>query len=78
LTAWRCRRARLTSQDAVAAGERLVLVVGPKAGLSDFVRQEWRFALQADKAITPILRNPSPIIQAKDEGAQLYPDRPRL
>jgi hypothetical protein len=56
----------------------LVLVVGPKAGLSDFVRQEWRFALQADKAITPILRNPSPIIQAKDEGAQLYPDRPRL
>jgi hypothetical protein len=43
-------------QDAVAARERLVLVVGPKAALSDYVRQEWQFALQADKAATPILR----------------------
>ena len=43
-------------QDAVAARERLVLVVGPKATLSDYVRQQWRFALQADKAVTPILR----------------------
>ncbi len=43
-------------QDAVAAGERLVLVVGPKAALSDYVQQEWQFAIQADKAVTPILR----------------------
>jgi len=43
-------------QDAVAARERLLLVVGPKAALSDYVRQEWQFALQADKAVTPILR----------------------
>ena len=43
-------------QDAVAARARLVLVVGPKAELSDYVRQEWQFALQADKAVTPILR----------------------
>jgi hypothetical protein len=39
LTAWRCRRARLTFhqeiQDAVAARERLVLIVGPKAALSN-------------------------------------------
>src|SRR5437773_3342012 len=28
----------------------------PKAALSDYVRQEWQFALQADKAVTPILR----------------------
>jgi len=34
-------------QDAVAGRERLVLVVGPKAALSDYVRQEWQFALQA-------------------------------
>jgi hypothetical protein len=34
----------------------LVLVVGPKAGLTEYVRQEWQFALQADKAVTPILR----------------------
>ena len=43
-------------QDAVAARQRLVLVVGPKAAVSDYVRQEWQFALQADKAVTPILR----------------------
>jgi hypothetical protein len=42
-------------QEAVAAREQLVLV-GPKAALSDYVRQEWQFALQADKAVTPILR----------------------
>jgi hypothetical protein len=32
-------------QDAVATRERLVLVVGPTAALSDYVRQEWQFAL---------------------------------
>jgi hypothetical protein len=42
-------------QDAVAARERLLLVVGPKAALSDNMRQEWQFTLQADKAVTPIL-----------------------
>src|SRR5260370_11799471 len=42
-------------QDAVAARERLLLVVGPKAAESEYVRQEWQFALQADKAVTPIL-----------------------
>jgi hypothetical protein len=36
-------------QDALAAHERLVLVVGPKAAVSDYVRQECQFALQADK-----------------------------
>ena len=46
---------RLEIQDAVAARERLVLVVGPSAALSDYMRQEWQFALQADKAVTPIL-----------------------
>ena len=33
---------------AVSAG------VGPKAAVSDYVRQEWQFALQADKAVTPV------------------------
>ncbi|GEM_PF-4834365 len=50
-------------QDAVAARERLVLVVGPKAGVSDYVRQEWQFALQADKAVTPILRPQWPVVR---------------
>jgi hypothetical protein len=34
-----------------------VLVVGPKAVTSDYVRQEWQFAWrEADKVVTPILR----------------------
>jgi hypothetical protein len=44
-------------QDAVAARERFVPVVGPKAAVSDYVRQQWQFALQADKAVTPILQH---------------------
>ncbi len=44
-------------RDAVAACDRLVLVVGPKAVASDYVRQEWQFAyFEADKVVTPILR----------------------
>ncbi len=43
-------------RDAVAAADRLVLVVGPHAIASDYVRQEWQFALAADKIVTPILR----------------------
>ena len=44
-------------RDAIAARERLLLVVGPNAVTSDYVRQEWQFALrEADKVVTPILR----------------------
>jgi WD40 repeat protein len=44
-------------RDAVAARDRLVLVVGPYATNSEYVRQEWQFAyFQADKIVTPILR----------------------
>ena len=44
-------------RDAVAACDRLVLVVGPKAVASDYVRQEWQFAyFEAGKVVTPILR----------------------
>jgi WD40 repeat protein len=45
-------------RDAVAACERLLLIVGPKAVASDYVRQEWQFAyFQADKVVAPILRS---------------------
>src|SRR5450631_503304 len=40
---------------AIAGRDRLVLVVGSKTAESPYVRQEWEFALQADKAVTPIL-----------------------
>ena len=44
-------------RDAVAACERFVLVVGPHAAASDYVRQEWQFAwFDAEKVITPVLR----------------------
>ena len=44
-------------RDAVAACDRLVLVIGPQAIQSDYVRQEWQFAwYQAEKIVTPILR----------------------
>lgn len=43
-------------QDTGAARERLVLVIGPKAAVSNYVRQEWQFELRADRAITPIRR----------------------
>jgi WD40 repeat protein len=44
-------------RDAVAACDRLVLVVGPKAAGSDYVSQEWRFAyFEAMKCVNPILR----------------------
>lgn len=43
-------------RDAIASAERVILVIGPKAATSDYVRQEWEFALQGCKAIVPILR----------------------
>jgi hypothetical protein len=44
-------------RDAVAACDRLVLIVGPKAAESLYVRQEWQFAyFEAEKIVTPILR----------------------
>src|SRR5688572_15212913 len=44
-------------RDAIGACDRLLLVVGPKAVTSDYVRQEWQFAwFEAEKVVTPILR----------------------
>lgn len=44
-------------RDAIAARDHLLLVVGPKAAASDYVRQEWQFAwFEAEKVVTPILR----------------------
>ncbi|MDC0934890.1 NB-ARC domain-containing protein [Pirellulales bacterium] len=44
-------------RDAVSECDRLVLVVGPHAVESEYVRQEWQFAwFEAEKAVVPILR----------------------
>ena len=43
-------------RDAIAASDRLLLVVGPKAVASDYVAAEWRCALELCIAVTPVLR----------------------
>ena len=43
-------------RDAVAVAERLVLVVGPAALRSDYVRAEWQYALALSKPVIPVLR----------------------
>lgn len=44
-------------RDAVATHDRLLLIVGPKAAESLYVRQEWQFAyFESEKVVTPILR----------------------
>lgn len=43
-------------RDAITSVDRIVLVVGPGAATSCYVKQEWEFALEACKVIVPILR----------------------
>ena len=43
-------------KDAIRGRDKLVYVAGPCAALSDYVREEWQFALELDKPIIPILR----------------------
>ncbi len=46
----------LEIMDALRARERVIYVGGPRAAVSDYVREEWRFALECDKTVIPILR----------------------
>jgi WD40 repeat protein len=43
-------------RDAIAGAERLVLVAGPAAFYSDYVRAEWQYALALSKPVIPVLR----------------------
>ena len=43
-------------RDAVDACDRLIIVLGPRAVTSDYVRAEWQYALVASKVVIPILR----------------------
>jgi hypothetical protein len=40
-------------RDAIAGCDRLVLLVGPHALQSDYVRAEWQWALSAGKVVVP-------------------------
>lgn len=43
-------------RDAVRASDRLVVVLGPAAVRSEYVRAEWQAALVEGKVVTPVLR----------------------
>lgn len=44
-------------RDAIAASDRLVFVIGPRAVTSDYLSQEWRFAyFEALQCVNPIVR----------------------
>lgn len=43
-------------RDAIDAHDRIVLVFGPGAATSDYVRAEWQYALAAGKIVNPVLR----------------------
>ncbi|NEM04735.1 TIR domain-containing protein [Geodermatophilus normandii] len=42
---------------AIDAADRLLVVVGPHAVASEYVRSEWLYALARGKAVTPVLRS---------------------
>jgi hypothetical protein len=43
-------------RDAIAASARVVVVLGPAAMRSTYVREEWQYALSLSKPVTPLLR----------------------
>lgn len=49
-------------QDAITQHDKLILIVGPHAIGSDYVRYEWQYALRMCKPITPILLKRDPKI----------------
>ena len=43
-------------RDAINARDRMLVVLGPKALRSEYVREEWQYALATEKIVTPIRR----------------------
>jgi WD40 repeat protein len=43
-------------RNAIAASDRLVLILGPNARDSRYVEMEWRYALRSGTVVTPLLR----------------------
>jgi hypothetical protein len=67
-------------RDAIAARDRLLLVVGPGILTSDYVTQEWRFAyFEAGKCVNPIVRlNGRSTDGTTIDGYELIPEDLRL
>lgn len=43
-------------EDAIRERDRVIYIAGPAAAASDYLRQEWRFALALDRPVLPLLR----------------------
>jgi hypothetical protein len=43
-------------RNAIHTVDRVVVVLGPRAVASDYVRKEWQYALSDDKIVVPVLR----------------------
>jgi WD40 repeat protein len=67
-------------REAVAACDRLLLVVGPQVLASDYVAQEWQFAyFAANKCVNPIVRlDGSDAAGQRVDGYRLLPEDLRL
>ena len=67
-------------RDAIAARDRLLLVVGPGVLTSDYVTQEWRFAyFETGKCVNPIVRlNGATPDGAIIDGYELIPEDLKL
>jgi len=64
-------------RDAIASVERVILVVGPEAMRSDYVRVEWQFALEACKIVIPIVRRGRPSLVPEEAVRSAYALIPR-
>ena len=62
-------------RDAIAGADRLVLIVGPIASASDYVRVEWEFALERCKVVMPVLRLGKRATEASSDDYSLIPDK---
>lgn len=67
-------------RDAITNCDRVVLIVGPKAVGSEYVRQEWQYAwFDAEKVITPVLRLNGKTADGQTiDGYSIIPDELKL
>ncbi len=65
-------------RDAINVHDRLLLIVGPHAVTSDYVNQEWRWALEMGKCVNPIIRQNGQSEDRQIDGFDLIPDELKL
>jgi tetratricopeptide (TPR) repeat protein len=63
---------------AISAATRVIVVVGPAAARSDYVRLEWRDALDKCKVVVPILRGAATAAAGPDDYSLVPPELSEL